>query len=118
MTPEEQTEALEKIGLARKKILERRQQLKTQYEDQIKKMEKPRESLMSKRRKREQYQDVDILWNRFQALPVEERLYLERQLGLDKFLPSQQQKKFQDRLDRLSYSERKDILYQIQRASP
>lgn len=118
MTPEEQAEALEKIGLARKQILDRRQQLKTQYEDQIKKMEKPRESLMSKRRKREQYQDVDSLWSRFQALPVEERLHLERQLGLDKFLPSQQQKKFQDRLGRLSYSERNDILRQIQRASP
>ena len=118
MTPEEQAEALEKIGLARKQILERRQQLKTQYEDQIKKMEKPRESLMSKRRKREQYQDVDSLWSRFQALPVEERVYLESQMGLDKFLPSQRQKKFQDRLDRLSYSERNDILRQIQRGSP
>ena len=119
MTSEEQVEALEKIGLARKKILERQQQLQTQYEDQIKKMKKPRESLMSKRRRKQgQYQDGDSLWSRFQALPVEERLYLERQLGLDQFLPSQKQKKFQDRLEKLSYSERNDILYQIQRTSP
>jgi len=61
MTPEEQAQAIEKIGLARKKILERQQQLQTQYEDQIKKMEKPRESLMKKRRKRKQYQDGDSL---------------------------------------------------------
>lgn len=61
MTPEEQAQAIEKIGLARKQILGRQQQLQTQYEDQIKKMENPRESLMSKRRKRKQYQDGDSL---------------------------------------------------------
>ncbi len=61
MTPEEQAQAIEKIGLARKQILERQQQLRTQYEEQIKKMEKPRESLMSKRRKREKYQDRESL---------------------------------------------------------
>ena len=37
---------------------------------------------MSKRRKREQYQDTDILWNRLQALPLEKRISIERQLGL------------------------------------
>jgi hypothetical protein len=118
MTPEEQAQAIEKIGLARKKILERQQQLQTQYEDQIKKMEKPRESLMSKRRKREQYQDIDTLWSRFQALPLKKRIILERQMGFDRVLPSQQQHKFQDHLDRLSYSKRKHILRQLQQASP
>lgn len=114
MTLEEQTEALEKIGLARKKILEQHQQLQTQYEDQIKKMKKPRETLMSKRRKRKKNQESDVLWNHLQALPIEERLNFERQLGLDKFLPSQKQKKLEERFNSLSYSERKDIFNQIQ----
>jgi len=118
MNPEEQAEALEKIERARKQFLDRQQQLKMQYEDQIKTMEKPRESLMSKRRKREQYQDGNLLWERFQALPVKQRFAVERQLGLDKVIPSQQQQKFQERLDRLSYSKRKHILRQLQQTSP
>ena len=118
MTSEEQAQAMEKIGLARKQILERQQQLQSQYEDLIKKMKKPRESLISKRRKREQYQEVDNLWSRFQALPVEKRLTLERQMGLDRVLPSQKQHKFQDHFDGLSYSKRNRILLQLQQASP
>ena len=118
MNSEEQAKALEKIERARKQFLDRQEQLKMQDDDQIKKMEKPRESLMSKRRKREQYQDGNLLWERFQALPVKQRFAVERQLGLDKVIPSQQQQKFQERLDRLSYSKRKHILRQLQQTSP
>jgi hypothetical protein len=73
---------------------------------------------MSKRRKREQYQDGNLLWERFQALPVKQRFAVERQLGLDNVIPSQQQQKFQERLGRLSYSKRKHILRQLQQTSP
>ena len=118
MNSEEQAKALEKIERARKQFLDRQEQLKMQYDDQIKKMEKPRESLMSKRRKREQYQDINLLWERFQALPIKQRFAVERQLGLDNVMPSQQQQKFQERLDRLSYSKRKHILRQLQQTSP
>jgi hypothetical protein len=118
MNSEEQAKALEKIERARKQFLDRQEQLKMQYDDQIKKMEKPRESLMSKRRKREQYQDGNLLWERFQALPVKQRFAVERQLGLDNVIPSQQQQKFQERLGRLSYSKRKHILRQLQQTSP
>jgi hypothetical protein len=113
MDPEEQAKALEKIERARKQFLDRQQELKLQYDEQIKKMEKPRESLMSKRRKRDQYQDVNILWERFQALPTNQRLALERQLGLDRVMPSQQQQKFEEKLDRLPYSKRTHILRQL-----
>jgi hypothetical protein len=118
MDPEEREKALKKIERARKQFLERQQRLKMEYDEQIKKMEKPRESLMSKRRKREQFQDANILWERLQGLPVTKRLAVERQLGLDRVMPSQQQRQFQDRLDRLSYSKRKHILRQLQQTSP
>ena len=96
MDPEEQARALEKIERARKQFLDRQQQLKMEYDEQIKKMEKPRESLMSKRRKREQFQDTNILWERLQGLPATKRLAVERQLGLDRVMPSQQQQQFQE----------------------
>jgi len=118
MDIEEQAKALEKIERARKQFLDRQQQLKMEYDEQIKKMEKPRESLMSKRRKREQFQDANILWERLQGLPATKRLAVERQLGLDRVMPSQQQQQFQERLDRLSYSKRKHILRQLQQTSP
>lgn len=118
MDPEEQERALEKIERARKQFLDRQQQLKMQYGDLINKTKKPRESLMSKRRKREQYQDVNILWERLQGLPVRKRLAVERQLGLNRMLPSQQQEKFQERFDRLSFSKKKHILRQLEQTSP
>lgn len=118
MSAEEQAQALEKIGQARRQFLDRQQQLHRQYEGQIKKGEKSRESLMSKRRKREQYQDIDLLWSRFQALPLGERVSIERQLGLDRVLSSRQQQEFQMRLERLSFSKRNHILRQLQEASP
>ncbi len=118
MNAEEQARALEKIDRARKHFLDRQQKFETQYGDQIKKTKKPRESLMSKRRKREQNRDANSLWERFQALPVKERLDLERQLGLDKIMPSQQQRKFQEHFDRLLYSKQKHILRQLQQTTP
>jgi len=117
MSPEEQAKALEKIEQARKQFLDRQEQLQKQYDDQIKKMQKPRQTLMSKRRKREQY-DANILWERFQSLPVKQRFTVERQLGLDTVMPSQQQQQFQERLDRLSYSKRNHIIRQLQQTSP
>jgi len=101
MTSEEQAQALEKIDRARKTFIDQQQRLNAQYQDHLKKQEKPRESLMSKRRNREQYEDTDILWSQFQALPVDKRFTLERELGLDKVVSSQQQRTFQDRLDSL-----------------
>jgi len=65
MDSEEQAKALEKIERARKQFLDRQQQLHMQYGNQIKKRKKSRESIMSKRRKREQYEDVNLLWKRF-----------------------------------------------------
>ena len=114
MTPEEQEKVLEKLETARKKFLDQQQQLNSQYEDQINKMKKPRESLMSKRRKRAQYQDVDTLWSRLQSLPIEKRMAMERQLGLDRVAPSQQQRQFQKRLDGLSFAKRNYIIQQLQ----
>ena len=118
MTPEEQEKVLEKLETARKKFLDQQQQLNSQYEDQINKMKKPRESLMSKRRKRAQYQDVDTLWSRLQSLPIEKRMAMERQLGLDRVAPSQQQSQFQKRLDGLSFAKRSYIIQQLQQMSP
>ena len=118
MTPGEQAQALEKIDRARKTFIEKQKQLNAQYQDLIKKMEKPRESLISKRRNREQYEDSDILWSRFQALPIDKRFKLERQLGLDKVVSSQQHRTFQERLDRLPSFKREHIIRQLQQVSP
>ncbi len=114
MTPEEQAQALEKLEQARTRFLDRQQQLNEQYETQIKKIQKPRESLMSKRRKREQYRDADMLWSQLQALPLDKRLMIERQLGLGKIASSQKRQIFQKRLDRLSFSKRNQVVRQIQ----
>lgn len=118
MTPEEQAQGLEKIDRARKTFIEKQQQLNARYQDHIKELEKPRESLMRKRRNRQKYEDTDILWSRFQALPIDKRFTLERQLGLDKVVSSQQHHTFQERLGRLPSFKRAHIIRQLQQVSP
>ncbi len=114
LTPEEQTEAIEKIVLARKQFLERQQKLQAQYENKIKKSGMLKEIIAGRWKNRGQDQERDTLWSRFQNLPVKKRRNLERQLGLGNIRSSQAQEKFQDRMDGLSFSKRNHILRQLQ----
>ncbi len=118
LTPEEQATLLEKLEATRKQFLDQQEQLNAQYEDRIKKMKKRRESLVDKRRKRAQYQDVDQLWGQFQSLPIDKRMAMERQLGLNDIAPSRQRGQFQKRLDGLSLAKKNYILQQLQQVSP
>ena len=113
MTDEERQQALQKIEGIRKQFLERQQLLKNQYGLPDVEKKKNRESLMSRRRRLEQYKD-EGLWANFQALPLKRRLKMEKELGLDRIVPSQRQKKFDEHLQRLPFSRREKVIRELE----
>lgn len=113
MTEEERHQALQKITELRKQFLERQQLLKKQYGLADAESQKNRESLMSRRRRLEQYKE-EGLWEKFQALPLQRRLEMEKELGLSRVLPSQRRKKFEERLERLPYSRREKVTRELE----
>ncbi len=114
MNPEEQEQAIQKIKRMRQQFLERQRQLQMQYQGLKNIKAKPRESLMSKRRKWEGLQESGELWSQFQALPLPRRLELEKSLGLTRISPSQRQKTFHEKLNRLPFSKRETILRELE----
>ena len=72
---------------------------------------------MKKRRRALQYKQIDH-WDQFQALPIQKRRELERTLGLNRVVPSQRQKKFPQYLKRLPYSQRREVLKELEKPGP
>ena len=68
---------------------------------------------MSKRKRLEQYKD-ETLWTSFQSLPLHRRLEMEKELGLDRVVPSQRQKKFEEYLQRLPFSKREKMVRELE----
>ncbi len=117
MNPEERVKALETIEQARKKFLLRQQELNTLYEEPLKKLKKPRESLISKRRKREIGGEKKTLWQAFQELPQYRRHEWEETFGLLRFTPSQRPKKLQNIVDKMPFSKRTLFLRELKQSS-
>ena len=113
MTEAERQQAIQKIAELRKKFLERQQRVKKQYGLADAGNKKKRESLMSRRRKIEQ-ENSEGLWEKFQALPLQRRLEMERELGLSRVLPSQRRKQFEERLRRLPFSRREKVTRELE----
>ena len=113
MTPEEQRQAIQKIERIRRQFMERQQRLNQQYEGLTKK-KKPRESLMSKRKRRDLAKDKMTLWDGFQALPLYRRHELEKKFGLLRYTPSQRPQRLQDIVDHMPFSKRTLLLRELQ----
>ena len=117
MNSEEQAKALDTIARARKQFLDRQKKMNALYEKQVKKIKKPRESLMSKRRKREMGNDNKTLWQAFQELPQYRRHELEDTFGLLRFSPSERPEKLQSILDHMPFSKRTLLLRELKQSS-
>ena len=113
MTEDERQQALQQIAGMRKQLLERQQLLKNQYGLPDAEKKKNRESLMSRRKRLDQYKD-EGMWTNFQALPLKRRLEMEKELGLDRVVPSQRQKKFEEHLQRLPFSRREKVIRELE----
>ena len=117
MSPEQRKEAIQKIRRLRDQFQKRQERLEAQYKNYLEKSTKRRESLIEKRRRAQTYKKVDH-WKQFQALPIKKRLRWEKKLGLNLVVPSQRKKKFTQRLERLPYSTRQNILRDLAGNTP
>ena len=117
MDSKERAKALEIIERARKQFLERQQELNIQYDAQMRRLEKPRESLMSKRRRRDFEAGKKTLWDAFQKLPQYRRHELEETFGLLRYTPSQRPRRLQDVIDHMPFSKRTLLLRELKQSS-
>ena len=113
MSPKEREHAIQKIQNLRQRFKRNQQEIEAQYKHLLEKNKKPRESLMQKRRRTQQYKATDH-WTQFQALPIKKRLEMEKTLGLNRVPPSQKRKKFSQHLERLPYSKKQKVLQDIE----
>lgn len=111
MTPEEQTQALEKIQHYRKLFQERQLQLWKKYKPYLEEKPKKRESFLSRRRSKTT--QFESLWAKWLRLPHERKKALERRWGVNDTIPSRERNELLRIWNKLSTTKRRRLLQDV-----